>query len=156
MSNGLFQHGAGTRREVNLGEVLANRAVHRRRGREIGNQRFSIAHALGQRLIVFRLEEIDVQVAQTGLKTLDVFRLKLRFRYEAVQAFINVVQVLLFSPRLTSQGDDAGVGMQQSCAVKLVQGGEQLAHCQVAQRADKAKVQGSTVIEGIMLVLLSS
>ena len=139
MANGFFQHYPGARHQAGLVEVLANGPVYSRGGGKVGDQRQLAGQLLGQRLIAFRLQEVQVQVAQPGEEAPQRGRLDIGLGHMPAQVRFDVIQVRLRTAGLTRQRQQTGVGVQQIGAVELVQRRKQLAQRQVAEGAKQGK-----------------
>ncbi|MCY1426209.1 hypothetical protein D9M71_420250 [compost metagenome] len=138
-TDGFFQHHTGVLRQADLGQVLANRAIHGGRGRKVGDDPLRTAGGFGQGHIIIGVEEVDVQVVQARQKTLDHGFVQLFGTDIAAQLGGDERQVLLLAARLTGQRDNTRVLVQQAGAVELIEGRKQLAQGQVAKGAEQGK-----------------
>ncbi|RMR22279.1 hypothetical protein ALP91_01098 [Pseudomonas savastanoi pv. glycinea] len=139
MANGFFQDGARPLGQIDRSEVLADCAVDRGRGGEIGDQGFGGADAFGKRDVVLSLEEVDMQVAEARQKPAQVVGLEFGLGNEAAHGFFDIRQMRLFVAGFTRQGKNFCVFVQQSSAIKLIKSREQLAYRQVPQGTKQGK-----------------
>src|SRR5690606_20855379 len=94
---------------------------------------------LGQGLVALGLEGVQAQVAQAAEESPQGRRLDVRLGHEAAQVRLDGRQVLLAVACPAGQRQQAGIGVQQAGTVELVERGEQLAQCQVAEGAKQGK-----------------
>ena len=138
-TDGFFQHHAGVFGQADLRQVLANSAIHRRRGGEVGNHPLGTAGLLGQGDVIVSLEEVDVQVAQTGQEALEHRFIQLFGAHVAAQFSGDECQMLLLAAGFTGQRDNARILMKQAGAIELIKGRKQLAQGQIAESAEQGK-----------------
>ena len=120
-TDGFFQHHAGIFRQADLGQVFADRAVHRRGGGEVGDQALIAADFFGQGNIVVSLHEVDMYISQAREETLGHGFVE--FLADVLtQFFFDMGQVLLLGAGFTGQGQDACVVVQQPGAIELIKG----------------------------------
>ncbi|MNO35632.1 hypothetical protein D3C76_256860 [compost metagenome] len=142
MADRLLQNRPGTFGQAYFGQVFADRAVHRCRRGEIGDQLFVAANALGQGDKVGQLEKVHMHITQPIKKAPQRYSFQLVLRHEIAQVFFDSRQMLPDLPRLARQRQDARIGMQQVGTVELVQRREKLAQRQVTQGAKQGEGTG--------------
>jgi len=140
-TDGFFQDYAGVFRQADLGQVLADRAVHRRGGGEIGDQPLADAGLFSQGHVVFGFHEVDVDVSQAREEALGDAFVQLLADVLA-HRFFDMDQVLLLGTGLTGQGQDARIFVQEPGAIELIEGRKQLAQRQITQGAKQGKGAG--------------
>ncbi|MDT4873940.1 hypothetical protein FQZ97_1092120 [compost metagenome] len=139
MADGFLQYHPGAFGQLDCRKVLADPAEHRGRRGEIGHQRQLVRDCVAQVRIGTRIEEIHGDEAEPCVEATPYCIVPFVRRHCLAQTLFYHRQRIALAIVVAGQGKNAGVGMQQTFTVELVQRRDQLAQGEIAQGAKESK-----------------
>jgi len=153
VAEGLFQHDARLGVDQACGgQLVADGREQRRRRRQVEHPLRARARGLGQRLERGRLFDVQADVFEQLQEAVPRLLVEVGGRDEAARLGFDDAQVGLAGEVLATRGQDARRCGQVAVQVGHVQGGQQLAHREVAHAAEDDHVEGKAgVLSGGLL-----